>query len=197
MSEMSLLEQLIEALCCLPGIGRKSAQRIAYYLLQRDRDGARRLAHSLTEAMEHIGHCEQCRTFSEQPVCVICKSKRRDDSVICVVESPADVFAMEETGYNGKYFVLMGHLSPLDGVGPEDLGLDKFNAMLAQRPLDEVIVATNPTVEGEATAHFISEMVRALNIKVTRLAHGIPMGGELEYIDSNTLSHALAGRREI
>lgn len=194
---MSRLNDLINALRCLPGIGRKSAQRIAYHLLQRDRDGARHLSNVLIEAMEHIGYCERCRTFSEEKICTLCKSHKRDRSLLCIVESPADVFAMEEAGYSGLYFVLMGHLSPLDNIGPDDLGLDRLGSLLDAGETREVILATNPTVEGEATAYFIGEMVRKRSLHVTRIAHGVPMGGELEYVDSNTLSHALAGRREM
>ena len=193
----SLLGDLVEALCCMPGIGRKSAQRITYHLLQRDREGALRLSRSLVDAMEKIGYCERCRTFSETPVCRLCSSHSRDRSILCVVESPADVYAVEEAGYRGLYFVLMGHLSPLDGIGPEDLGLDRLEKLLQEGETKELILATNTTVEGDATAHFISEMVRKFSLRVTRIAHGVPMGGELEYVDSNTLSHALSGRREI
>lgn len=197
MADSSRLQKLIDALRCMPGIGRKSAQRIAYHLLQRDREGGRRLAAALVEAMDQVGHCSRCRIFSEAPLCHICTSQKRDRSLLCVVESPADVYAVEEADYKGTYFVLMGRLSPLDGIGPDDLGLDKLEALLSEGTIQEVILATNPTVEGEATAHFISEMVRKSNLRVTRIAHGVPMGGELEYVDSSTLSHALAGRREI
>ena len=196
MTDTSLLNDLIDALRCMPGIGRKSAQRIAYHLLQRDRNGARHLAQALTQAVEKIGYCERCRTFSETPVCGLCSSQSRDRSLLCVVESPADVYAVEEAGYKGLYFVLMGHLSPLDGIGPDELGLEQLDKLLAEGEAREVILATNPTVEGEATAHFISDMVRKYSLQVTRIAHGVPMGGELEYVDSNTLSRALAGRRE-
>jgi recombination protein RecR len=197
MSSSSRLDQLISALCCLPGIGRKSAQRISYHLLQRNRHGARDLASALQLAMDEIGHCNRCRNFTELELCEICSNNNRDKSLLCVVESPADVFAVEDTAYRGIYFVLMGHLSPLDGVGPEDLGLEKFSAIIKEGEIKEVIMATNSTVEGEATAHFISEMVRKNKIKVSRIAHGVPVGGELEYIDSGTLSEALSGRREI
>ena len=203
-AEPPRLSALIQALCCLPGIGKKSAQRISYHLLQRDRDGAKSLAAALAEAMDNIGSCQRCRNFSETPLCGVCLSDRRDSSLLCIVESPVDVFAMEEAGYQGKYFVLMGHLSPLDGIGPQELGLDKLAAHLAGSPeteaggeVKEVILATNSTMEGEATAHFINSIVQRYDIRVTRIAHGVPLGGELEYIDSNTLSHALAGRHEI
>jgi recombination protein RecR len=191
------LAALIDALRCMPGIGRKSAQRIAYHLLQRDREGAQRMAQALQDAVQHIGHCQRCRNFSETPVCEYCSSQRRDRSLLCVVESPADVYAVDEAGFNGMYFVLMGHLSPLDGIGPEELELDKLAALLDEGEVQEVILATNSTVEGEATAHFISEMVKSRNKRVTRIAHGVPMGGELEYVDSSTLSEAIAGRREV
>ena len=193
----SLLNQLIHALRCLPGVGKKSAQRISYHLLQRNRDGARKLATALQEAMDKIGHCERCRNFSEVTFCEICNSNKRDKTSLCVVESPADVSAVEEAGYRGLYFVLMGHLSPLDGIGPEDLGLDMLGKLLDEGEVQEVILATNSTVEGEATAHFIGEMVRKRQLKVTRIAHGVPMGGELEYVDSSTLMEAFSGRREI
>lgn len=191
------LEQLIEALRCMPGIGRKSAQRIAYHLLRRDREGARRLADALVQAADHVGHCERCRIFSEEKLCGICTSERRDRGLLCVVESPADVYAVEEAGYRGLYFVLMGHLSPLDGIGPDELQMDRLERILDEGEVKEVILATNSTVEGEATAHYIGEMVRRRGLRVTRIAHGVPVGGELEYIDSGTLSHALSGRRDL
>ena len=197
MSEQSLLEQLVEALRCMPGIGRKSAQRIAHQLLQRNRDSAKKLSRILADAMERIGHCERCRTFTENNLCHLCASQKRDDSIICVVENPADVDAIEEAHYRGRYFVLLGHLSPLDGIGPDDLGLNEFQSLLDNEELKEVILATNTTVEGEATAHFISEMVKARGKQVSRIAHGIPMGGELEYVNSMTIAHALDGRKEI
>ncbi len=197
MSESSRLSTLIQALCCLPGIGKKSAQRITYHLLQRDRAGAKYLSTALDEAMDNIGSCRRCRNFSEADLCDLCLSHKRDKSLLCIVESPADVYAMEEAGFNGRYFVLMGHLSPLDGIGPRELGLDKLEEYLADGDLSELILATNSTMEGEATAHFINDIVQKYQIRVTRIAHGVPLGGELEYIDSNTLSHALAGRREI
>jgi recombination protein RecR len=193
-----LIGQLIEALRCLPGVGPKSAQRMAFHLLERDREGGRRLAQSLSEAMDRIGHCRDCRTLTEQEVCALCLSPVRDPSQLCAVETPADVAALEQaTDYRGLYFVLMGHLSPLDGIGPEELGLDRLAARLDQGEVRELILATNPTVEGEATAHYLAEMARERGIRVTRIAHGVPLGGELEYIDGGTLSHALAGRREL
>jgi len=193
-----VISRLIEALRCLPGVGPKSAQRMAYNLLERDRQGALHLADSLREAVEKIGNCSRCRTFSETELCPVCSHPRRDQSTICIVESPSDVEALEHsTDYRGRYFVLMGHLSPLDGIGPEDIGLDLLAEQLDNGEVAEVILATNPTVEGEATAHYISEMVHGRGIRVTRIAHGVPLGGELEYVDGGTLSHAFNGRREI
>ncbi|HEX9803932.1 MAG TPA: recombination mediator RecR [Gammaproteobacteria bacterium] len=193
-----LIGRLVEALRVLPGVGPKSAQRMAYHLLERDREGALTLAASLQEAMEKVGHCSRCRTLSENELCPICSSERRDASLLCVVESPSDVEAIEHTSvYQGRYFVLMGHLSPLDGIGPEEIGLELLAQRLDSGEIAEVILATNPTVEGEATAHYISEMVHSRGIRVTRIAHGVPLGGELEYVDGGTLSHAFTGRREI
>ena len=171
---------MIDALRRLPGIGRKSAQRIVYHLLQRDPEAARRLAQALTAGIDGIGHCERCRTFTEERICAVCMSAKRDRSLLCVVESPADVYAVEEAGFQGTYFVLMGHLSPLDGIGPDDLELGRLDGLLEQEQIKEVILATNSTVEGEATAHYIGEMVRRHGMRVTRIAHGVPMGGELE-----------------
>jgi recombination protein RecR len=190
-----LLQQLIDALKCLPGVGPKSAQRMAFHLLERDRQGATRLAGSLLEAVEKIGHCDVCRTLSENTVCDICSSATRDNSLLCVVETPVDVIAIENiSDFRGKYFVLMGHLSPLDGIGPIELGLDKLEKRLASGELQELILATNPTVEGETTAHYISEMAKAHGVVATRIAHGVPLGGELEFIDAGTLAHAFSGR---
>jgi recombination protein RecR len=197
MIESPKLAHLIETLCCLPGIGKKSAQRIAYHLLERDRDGARKLATSMTDAMDSIGHCQRCRTFSETEICPLCASHKRDRALLCVVESPADVASIEQSDFQGLYFVLMGHLSPLDGIGPDEIGLPELSQLFDEGEVEEVILATNTTVEGEATAHFIGEMVRKRNLKVTRIAHGIPMGGSLEYVNSRTISHAMAGRREL
>jgi recombination protein RecR len=198
MATSRLIGQLIESLRCLPGVGPKSAQRMAFQLLEHNREGGRQLAAALTQAMDRVGNCSACRTLSEDPVCTLCASERRNRGQLCVVETPADVQALEQaTGYQGLYFVLMGHLSPLDGIGPEALGLDMLEARLAAGDVTELILATNPTVEGEATAHFISEMARAHGIRATRIAHGVPMGGELEYIDGGTLSHAFAGRLEV
>ncbi|HHJ13850.1 MAG TPA: recombination protein RecR, partial [Gammaproteobacteria bacterium] len=198
MSASPLIEALMEALRCLPGVGRKTAQRMAYHLLERDREGGLALAGALRQAMEGVRRCERCRTLCESECCALCASDRRDDSLLCVVESPMDVEAVEQaTGYRGRYFVLMGHLSPLDGLGPAELGLDLLAKRFAAEALEEVILATNPTVEGEATAQYISDMAHEHGIRTTRIAHGVPMGGELEYIDSSTLSHAFAGRREV
>lgn len=190
-----LLEQLIEALRCLPGVGPKSAQRMAFQLLERGRDNGKNLARILHDAMQQINHCKSCRTFSEAELCKLCSSPHRDQSLLCIIESPIDMVAVEQMGtFRGLYFVLMGHLSPLDGIGPEDLGIKQLIALLSSGKIKEVILATNPTVEGEATAHYISELVKQHTIKVTRIAHGVPLGGELEYIDSGTLAHAFAGR---
>lgn len=197
MSDRALLDQLMDALRCLPGVGAKSAQRMAFYLLERDREGGRVLSRILGEAMERIGHCSRCRTLSEADICNYCASPRRDDSQLCVVETPAEVVAIEQaTDYRGRYFVLGGHLSPLDGIGPREIGLDLFDQRLREGHISELILATNPTVEGEATAHYIGEMARARAIRVTRIAHGVPLGGELEYVDGGTLSHAFSRRRE-
>ena len=196
MSYSPLLIRLIDSLRCMPGVGRKYAQRIAFHLLERDRGGATTLAIALSDAMEGIGHCKQCRMFSEHDLCNICSASGRDDSMLCAVESPADVMAVEDaTGYRGRYFVLMGHLSPLDGIGPEELGLSLLEDRLNSGNVDELIIATNPTVEGDATAHFLSELADRYNISASRIAHGVPLGGELEYVDGGTLSHAFAGRR--
>lgn len=198
MSWSPALEQLIEALRCLPGVGPKSAQRMAFHLLERDRDGAVQLSTALKDAVEKIGHCSQCRTLSETEVCSICDNPSRDHSKICIVETPVDVMIVDKaTGYKGVYFVLMGHLSPLDGIGPDELGLDELARRLDSGEIEELILATNPTVEGEATAHYIGEMARKRNIRATRIAHGVPLGGELEFVDGGTLSHAFTDRREI
>lgn len=193
-----LLEQLIEALRCLPGVGPKSAQRMAFQLLMRGRDNGKRLANSLQEAMEQIGHCASCRIFTESEVCEICSSLHRDNSILCIVENPIDVTVIEQTGsFKGKYFVLLGHLSPLDGIGPEEIGIATLKTYFATGEIKEAILATNPTVEGEATAHYISELAKQYAIKVTRIARGVSIGSELEYIDPNTLAHALTGRELI
>lgn len=193
-----LLDQLIEALRCLPGVGPKTAQRMALQLLTRGRENGKRLAQSLTDAMTHINHCQQCRIFSETEYCEICSSTHRDPHLLCIVENPVDVSMIEQTSsFRGKYFVLLGHLSPLDGLGPEEIGIAKLKLQFERGNLQEVIIATNPTVEGEATAHYISELAKQYSIKVTRIARGVSLGSELEYIDPNTLAHALAGREVI
>lgn len=193
-----LLEQLIEALRCLPGVGPKTAQRMALQLLTRSRDNGKRLAQRLQEAMEKIGHCHDCRTFSESALCDICASTHRDPSLLCIVENPIDVTVIEQTSsFRGKYFVLLGHLSPLDGIGPEEIGIAKLKTHFEQGTIQEVILATNPTVEGEATAHYISEMAKQHTIKVTRIARGISIGSALEYSDPTTLMHAFDGREVI
>jgi recombination protein RecR len=197
MQDRGLLSALIQALCCLPGVGPKSGQRMAFYLLQQDKAGASRLAQTLLLAIDKIGHCQQCRTLTELEVCETCSSPSRDDSLLCIVETPADVWVVDQSAiFKGRYFVLHGRLSPLDGIGPEEIGMDQLQQRLSQGEIKEIILATNATVEGEATAHFISELARQLNIKATRIAHGVPMGGELEFIDSGTLAHAFSGRKE-
>ena len=198
MKHSPALAGLIEALRTLPGVGPKSAQRMAFHLLQEGRAGATALANTLTTALVAVRRCSRCRMLTEAQLCSICENPRRDGTLLCVVESPADVVAIESSGsFRGRYFVLMGHLSPLDGIGPEQLGIGEFEALLAQDGLLEVILATNPTVEGEATAHFLSEVARRRGIAATRIAHGVPIGGELEYVDGGTLAHALAGRQSI
>ena len=193
----SLLQLLIESLRCLPGVGQKSAQRMAYHLLERNRDGGRRLAKALAEAMELVGHCQQCRDFSEQEICVICANASRDRALLCAVESPADRLVIEQaTGYRGLYFILQGRLSPLDGIGPRELGLDRLATRLAHGEVKELIIATNPTVEGEATAHYLAQLARQFEVTPSRLAHGVPLGGELEYVDRGTLAHAFGSRHE-
>jgi len=192
------LAQLIDALRILPGVGPKSAQRMAFHLLQDGRAGAGALATALGAALQNVGRCQRCRMLTEGEICAICASGHRDPALVCVVESPADVVAIEQSGgYRGRYFVLMGHLSPLDGVGPEQIGVRELEALLEAGEVQELILATNPTVEGEATAHFLSDLARAHAVRATRIAHGVPMGGELEYIDSGTLAHALAGRQAL
>ena len=187
---------MIDALRCMPGVGRKSAQRIAFHLLERDREGAAGLAAALEDAVKGIGHCSRCRMFTEHELCSICSARGRDESLLCVVESPADVMAVEDaTGYRGLYFVLMGHLSPLDGIGPQELGLGVLEERLAEGAAKEMIIATNPTVEGDATAHYLADLAQRHAVQASRIAHGVPLGGELEYVDGGTLSHAFYGRR--
>ena len=192
------LERLVEALRVLPGVGPRSAQRMAYHLLQHDRAGAEQLAQSLAEALAVVRRCSECNNFTEEEVCSLCRSPRRDPALLCVVETPADLSMVEQTlSYSGMYFVLMGRLSPLDGVGPRDIGLDRLQARTGNGVVQEVILATNFTNEGEATAHYIAEMLRARGIKVSRIARGVPLGGELEYVDAGTISQALLERREL
>jgi len=198
MQRKGLLGQLIQSLCCLPGVGPKSAQRMAFQLLQRDRGGAQQLANILLQAVDEIGYCQRCRTLTEEDLCDICSHASRDLSILCIVESPADVWVIDQaTVFNGTYFVLHGRLSPLDGIGPDELGQDLLEQRFSQGEIKEIILATNSTVEGEATAHFIAEVAKKHNIHASRIAHGVPMGGELEFIDSGTLSHAFNGRREM
>ncbi len=193
-----LLEQLIEALRCLPGVGPKTAQRMAFQLLERGRDQGKHLANTLHTAMDNIHHCKNCRTLSESDICQLCASSHRDRTLLCIVESPIDMVAVEQMGsYRGLYFVLMGHLSPLDGIGPDELGMKELNALISRQEIKEVILATNPTVEGEATAHYISELIKPYSIKVSRIAHGVPLGSELEYIDCGTLARAFSGREKV
>jgi recombination protein RecR len=197
MNDITVLEALKQALRRLPGVGPKSASRMAYHLLERDREGARQIAQALTNAIERIIHCKRCNNLSETELCPICSSARRDKSLLCVVESPSDLVSLDQSGvYNGMYFVLMGRLSPLDGIGPEEIGIPRLEALLDEGIVKEVVLATNLTVEGEATAHYISDLVRVRHVKATRIAYGVPIGGELEYTDRNTLARALAGRRE-
>jgi recombination protein RecR len=198
MKTPSTVEELIEALRCLPGVGPKSAQRMAFHLLQRDHQGAQRLARALDQALARVRHCERCNNFTEQAICELCSSPRRDQTSLCVVETPADLLMMEQAQvYDGMYFVLMGRLSPLDGVGPKDIHLDR----LVKRALDgivkETILATNFTVEGEATAHYVGELLGARGMKVSRIARGLPVGGELEHVDSGTLAQAMIERRTV
>lgn len=198
MSASPLIEQLIIALRCLPGVGPKSAQRMAFHLLQRDRANGLNLAKALEQAIQQVGHCQHCRTLSEATLCLLCANPARDTSLLCVVETPTDIFAIEQTGtYRGYYFVLMGRLSPLDGIGPDELGIDQFILRLNEQTPQEVVLATNPTVEGEATAHYLAELVKQRGIRATRIAHGVPVGGELEFVDGNTIARALSGRSAV
>jgi recombination protein RecR len=198
LSYSPLLVRLIDALRCMPGVGRKSAQRIAFHLLERDREGAAAMSGAIADAMAGIGHCSRCRMFSEHELCSICAANGRDAGQLCIVESPADVMAVEDaTGFRGTYFVLMGHLSPLDGIGPEELGLPLLEQRIQKEAITELIIATNPTVEGDATAHYLADMAARNNVPASRIAHGVPLGGELEYVDGGTLSHAFYGRRAV
>jgi len=198
MLKKGLLGQLTQTLCCLPGVGPKSAQRMSFYLLQRDRGGAKILAETLIEALEKIGHCQVCRTLTEENICQICADKRRDSASVCIVENPADVWIIDQASvFNGHYFVLHGRLSPLDGIGPDELGLDLLEQRMEAGLIKELILATNSTVEGEATAYFLGDLARKYNVQASRIAQGVPMGGELEFIDSGTLSHAFNGRKSL
>jgi len=193
-----LLNQLIEALQCLPGVGVKSAQRMAFHLLDKDRNGAGRLAAVLSTAMDSIRNCERCRMLTEEALCRFCASDRRDANQLCVIETPADLLAIEQSGaYRGRYFVLMGHLSPIDGIGPAELGLELLERRLAAERFNEVVLATSVTVEGDATAHLVATLAHKHGLRASRIAYGVPVGGELEYIDGGTLARALTGRREI
>ena len=194
----SLLEQLVDSLRCLPGVGQKSAQRMAYHLLEHNREGGLKLSQALAEAMARVGHCKSCRDFSETELCATCASGARERSLLCAVENPADRLAIEQaTGYRGLYFVLQGRLSPLDGVGPRELGLPQLATRLAEGGIAELIVATSPTVEGEATAHYVAQLARQFDVRPSRLAHGVPLGGELEFVDRGTLAHAFGSRVEL
>ncbi len=196
MSSSPKLDELIEALRVLPGVGARTAQRMAHHLLERNRDGGRRLAQRLTEAMDGIGNCRRCRNYSDTELCTLCANASRDESLLCVIEMPADQFAIEQaTHYRGLYFVLLGRLSPLDGMGPRELGLELLDARLGEGRVQELIIATNPTVEGEATAHYLAQLARRHGVRPSRLAHGVPLGGELEYIDRGTLAHAFSARQ--
>jgi len=198
MSDSPAIEELKQALQRLPGVGPKSAQRMALHLLERDRKGASQIASALTIALERVTHCQRCNNLTEEVLCHICQSPRRDRAMLCVVESPADLISLEQSGaYNGTYFVLMGHLSPLDGIGPEELGISRLEALLDEGEVKEVVLATNLTVEGEATAHFVGELARQRGIRSTRIAYGVPVGGELEYVDSGTLARAFTGRQDV
>lgn len=198
MSFSPLIDELVASLRCLPGVGAKTAQRMALYLLERDRNGAQQLASAIDKAVAEVGHCERCRTLTEEALCKICGSTRRNKQQLCIVETPADVIAIEQTSsYSGLYFVLHGHLSPIDGLGPDEIGLPQLFELLNEEEISELVIATNPTVEGEATAHYISSHAKSLSINVSRIAHGVPLGGELEYVDGGTLAHAFAGRRPL
>lgn len=193
-----LIEQLINALRCLPGVGPKSAQRMAFNILERNRDNGLNLSKALNRAIENVSNCQLCRTLSEDALCRICASTTRHANQLCIVESPADIMAIEQTAtYRGRYFVLMGHLSPIDGIGPKDIGLNQLLRLLDEAEIEEIILATNPTVEGEATAHYIANLIKGRNIKCTRIAHGVPVGGELEYLDGNTLAKAFSARTSL
>lgn len=197
MSFSPLVRELMDALRVLPGVGQKSAQRMALHLLERNRSGGQRLAHALEQALEKVGHCQRCRALSEDELCGLCLDERRDNSQLCVVQGPQDIYAIEQTGYRGRYFVLRGLLSPLDGLGPEAIGIPQLLERISAEGFAEVILATNPTVEGEATAHYIAQSLQDGDTLVSRLAHGMPLGGELDSVDGGTLTHALTGRKTI
>ena len=191
-----MIETLNKAFCALPGVGAKTAQRFVYHLLERNREGGFELAKALVDAMEHVKHCSSCRTLSEKTICNICANDNRDNTQLCIVETPTDIHAIEQSSvYKGKYFVLSGYLSPIDGIGATELGLDELEQKLRDQDVEEIILATNATVEGEVTAHYISNMAKQFDVQITRIAHGIPIGGELEYADINTIAHALSGRK--
>ena len=191
-----MIETLNKAFCALPGVGAKTAQRFVYHLLERNREGGFELAKALVDAMEHVKHCSSCRTLSEKTICNICANDNRDNTQLCIVETPTDIHAIEQSSvYKGKYFVLSGYLSPIDGIGATELGLDELEQKLRDQNIEEIILATNATVEGEVTAHYISNMAKQFDVQITRIAHGIPIGGELEYADINTIAHALSGRK--
>ncbi|MGK0445230.1 MAG: recombination protein RecR [Bermanella sp.] len=192
-----LINELVQALTILPGVGPKSAQRLALYLLEKDKAGAASLVATLSEALDKVGHCQQCRNLTETEFCPVCDDAKRNDDQLCVVETPAEVLAIEQTGFKGRYFVLFGRLSPIEGIGPDALGLDKLKSWVLEKGVQEIILATNPTVEGEATAQYIQQMFSGKNVDVSRIAHGVPLGGELEYVDGGTLAHALAGRKSV
>lgn len=192
-----LINDLVDALTILPGVGAKTAQRLALHLLEKDKAGAGALVSTLSEALEKVGHCSQCRNLTESEICPVCDDPKRNDEQLCVVETPAELLAIEQTGFKGRYFVLFGRLSPIEGIGPEALGLDQLKQLAVDKGVKEIILATNPTVEGEATAQFIQQMFAANDIVISRIAHGVPLGGELEYVDGGTLAHALAGRKNI
>jgi len=197
MSFSPLVRQLISALRILPGVGQKTAQRMALHLLERNRAGGLQLAEVLSQAMQQVGYCQKCRILSEQAICPQCADPSRDDGLLCIVQSPLDVFAVEQTGFRGRYFVLRGQLSPLDGIGPEAIGIPELLVQVESGGFQEVILATNPTVEGEATAHYIAQLLSPKGVIVSRIAHGVPLGGELEMVDGGTLAHALAGRQPV
>ena len=193
-----LLNQLIQALQCLPGVGTKSAQRMAFHLLDKDREGGGRLSNVLEQALRSIRNCENCRMLTEERLCRFCSSDRREPSQICVIETPADLLAIEQSGaYRGRYFVLMGHLSPIDGIGPSELGLELLERRFREEAFSEVVLATSVTVEGDATAHLVATLAHKHGLRATRIAYGVPVGGELEFVDGGTLSRALAGRRDV